>query len=80
MQNDSVQDSSVNFSADKEEIYKRVFKRSPLISSMSVGWDNLDIVYDRDPPGEISKISFQQHKGLNHHLHLTLTDAFPTVN
>lgn len=61
MQNDSVQDSSVNFSADKEEIYKRVFKRSPLISSMSVGWDNLDIVYDRDPPGEISKISFQQH-------------------
>ncbi len=58
MQNNSV---LCSFIKDKEETYKRIFKRSPLISSMSVGWENLGIVYDRDPPGEIPYISFKEH-------------------
>ena len=56
-----MQCSSLNFAIDKEEIYKRIFKRSPLISSMSVGWEDLSIIYDRDPPGEMPHMSFKQH-------------------
>ena len=51
----------VDFNQKKDESYKRIFKRSPLLSTMSVGWDDLVIAYDRYPPGEIPKISVKQH-------------------
>ena len=54
---------SVNFIKEKEEGYKRIFKRSPLISSLSVGWDDLGITiaYDRYPPGEMPNVLVTQH-------------------
>lgn len=61
MQNNSAQSLSVDFTQEKEEAYKRVFKRSPLVSSMSVGWDDLGIIYDRQPPIELPKTSVKQH-------------------
>ncbi len=51
----------VNFTKEKEEGYKRIFRRLPLVSSVSVGWDDLCIAYDRYPPGEIPKILVKQH-------------------
>ena len=61
MQNNSVEFLSVNFTKEKEEGYKRIFKRPPLISSLSVGWGDLGIVYDRQPPIELPKTSVKQH-------------------
>jgi AraC family transcriptional regulator len=51
----------VNFVKEKEEAYKRIYKRSPIISSSSVGWNNLGIAYDWYPPGEMPKVLSQQH-------------------
>ena len=61
MQNNSAAPLSVNFNREKETGYQRIFKRSPIISTMSVGWNDLIIAYDRYPPGEIPKISVKQH-------------------
>ncbi len=61
MNNNSLQTLSVDFNQEKEEGYKRIFKRSPLFSSQSVGWDNLGIIYDRQPPIELPKTSLKQH-------------------
>ncbi|MGK7953304.1 MAG: helix-turn-helix domain-containing protein [Xenococcaceae cyanobacterium] len=58
---DNPESFSVNFIKEKESGYKRIFRRSPLVSSVSVGWDDLCIVYDRYPPGEIPKILAKQH-------------------
>ena len=54
---------SIDFTKDREEGYKRVFRRSPLVSSASVGWDDLGITiaYDRQPPFEMPKVSVKQH-------------------
>lgn len=51
----------IDFNQEKEEGYKRVFKRSPLVSSQSVGWDNLTIFYDRQPAIELPKTCLKQH-------------------
>ena len=63
MENNLVQALSINFTKEKEEGYKRIFKRSPLISSASVGWDDLGITiaYDRQPIFEMPKTSVKQH-------------------
>ena len=63
MQNDSESSLLVNFAQEKEESYKRIFKRSPLISSASVGWDDLGITiaFDRQPPFEMPKTIVKQH-------------------
>ena len=52
---------SIDLVKEREEGYKRIFKRSPLFSSQSVGWDNLTIVYDRQPAIELPKTSLKQH-------------------
>ena len=54
---------SIDFTKEKEAGYQRVFKRSPIISSASVGWDDLGITiaYDRQPPSELPKVSAKQH-------------------
>lgn len=53
----------IDFAKEKETGYQRIFKRSPLISSMSVGWDDLGIIiaYDRQPSFEMPEISAKQH-------------------
>ena len=61
MQNKQVQSLSIDFTKEKEEAYQRIFKRSPLISSVSVGWGDLGIVYDRQSPIELPKTSVKQH-------------------
>ena len=46
-----------------EEGYKSIFKRSPIISNASAGWDNsgIAIAYDRQPPFEMPKTVAKQH-------------------
>lgn len=61
MHKDPKHSLEVNFTKEKEEAYKRIFKRSPLVSSMSVGWDNLNIIYDRQPGIKLPKTSVKQH-------------------
>ena len=61
MQNNLIQPLSVNLDREKEAGYQRIFKRSPVASSMSVGWDDLIIAYDYYPPGETPKVSVKQH-------------------
>lgn len=51
----------VNFVQEREEAYKRIYKRSPIISSASVGWDFMGIVYDWYPVEQVPKITCQQH-------------------
>ncbi len=59
--NNSSKTLQIDFNQEKEEGYKRVFNRSPLVSSQSVGWENLTIVYDRQPAIELPKTSLKQH-------------------
>ncbi|MGB3638180.1 MAG: AraC family transcriptional regulator [Rivularia sp. (in: cyanobacteria)] len=61
MMDNSSKPLSIDFTKEKEEAYKRIFQRSPLVSSQSVGWDNLSIVYDRQPAIELPKHSLKQH-------------------
>lgn len=51
----------VDFVKEREEAYKRVYQRSPIISSASVGWDNLGIAYDWYPVGGMPKLLSKQH-------------------
>ena len=51
----------VNLAKEGVKGYERIYKRSPLVSSLSVGWDNLAFAYDRYPPGETPTTSFKQH-------------------
>lgn len=59
--NNSSKTLQIDFIKEKEEGYKRVFNRSPIVSSQSVGWDNLTIVYDRQPAIELPKTCLKQH-------------------
>ena len=51
----------VNFVKEKEEAYKRIYRRSPIISSASVGWDFFGIAYDWYPVEKVPKIVSKQH-------------------
>ncbi len=61
MQNDSGQIISVNFVKEREEAYKRIYQRSPIVSSHSVGWESLGIAYDWYPVEKVPKIISKQH-------------------
>ena len=61
MQNNSIDFLAVDFVEEREEGYKRIYKRSPLISSMSVGWKDLIIAYDWYPVEKFPKIISKQH-------------------
>ncbi len=61
MNNNSSQYLSMDLIQEREESYQRIFKRQPLVTSASVGWENLSIIYDRQPPIELPKISVKQH-------------------
>ena len=51
----------VNFVKEREAAYKRIYKRSPILSSYAVGWDSLGIAYDWYPVEKVPKIISQQH-------------------
>ena len=51
----------VDFVKEKEEGYKRIFARSPLLSSVSVQWDGILVAYDYLEPGQTPEISVKQH-------------------
>jgi AraC family transcriptional regulator len=51
----------VNFVKEREVAYQRIYQRSPIISSASVGWDFMGIAYDWYPPGGMPKVLSQQH-------------------
>ncbi|MEO1377986.1 MAG: AraC family transcriptional regulator [Cyanobacteria bacterium J06635_10] len=61
MHHNREQPLSINLTKEFEVAYKRIFNRMPLVSSFSVGWDELGIVYDRQPPIELPKTSVKQH-------------------
>jgi AraC family transcriptional regulator len=51
----------VDFSKEKEAGYRRIFERSPLLSSVSVQWDRLLVAYDYFLPGQTPEICSKQH-------------------
>ena len=51
----------VDFVKEREAAYQRIYKRSPIISSMSIGWDSLGIAYDWYPVEKIPKVISEQH-------------------
>ncbi len=61
MQPDSPESLRVDFVKEKEAAYKRIYKRSPILSSHAVGWDSLGIAYDWYPVEKVPKIISQQH-------------------
>jgi len=61
MQDNSPESLQVNFTKEKEAAYRRIYKRSPIISSVAVGWDNLGIAYDWYPIEKVPKITSEQH-------------------
>ena len=61
MQEDASQSLRVDFVKEREKAYKRIYKRSAIISSASVGWDVLGIAYDWYPVEKVPKIISKQH-------------------
>lgn len=51
----------VDFAKEKEEGYKRIFDKPPLLSSVSTQWDELLICYDQFLPGKTPEICSKQH-------------------
>jgi AraC family transcriptional regulator len=51
----------VDFAKEKEEGYKRIFAKPPLLSSASTNWDELLIAYDHFLPGQTPEICSKQH-------------------
>ena len=51
----------VNFVREKEAAYRRIYQRSPIVSSTSVGWDDLSIAYDWYPVQKTPKVTSEQH-------------------
>ena len=58
---DSPEVLRVNFVREKAAAYKRIYKRSPILSSHAVGWESLGIAYDWYPVEKVPKITSQQH-------------------
>ena len=61
MQNNSPESLKVNFVEEREEAYERIYRRSPIVSSASVGWDFFGIAYDWYPVEKVPKIISKQH-------------------
>jgi AraC family transcriptional regulator len=61
MQEDLSQSLKVNFVKERGEAYKRIYRRSPIVSSASVGWDFMGIAYDWYPVEKVPKIISKQH-------------------
>ena len=61
MQDNSPESLRVNFVREREAGYKRIYKRSPILSSHAVGWDFMGIAYDWYPVEKVPKIISGQH-------------------
>jgi AraC family transcriptional regulator len=58
---ESLECLQVNFVKEREVAYQRIYKRSPIISSASIGWESLGIAYDWYPVEKVPKIISKQH-------------------
>lgn len=58
---DSPEIVRVNFVREKEAAYRKIYKRSPILSSHALGWTSLGIAYDWYPVEKVPKIISQQH-------------------
>lgn len=56
-----LQSLSIDFAKEKEEGYRRVFSRSPLISSISAEWDGIYFTYDYLPQYKTPEVFAKQH-------------------
>ena len=62
MEHNSPESLQVNFLAEEREAaYRRIYRRSPIVSSMAAGWDSLRIAYDWYPVEKVPKVISQQH-------------------
>lgn len=57
----------IDFSEEKEDGYRRVFARSPLLTNLSANWNGIYFAYDYQPPSEIPEVCATQH-GLAIHI------------
>ena len=55
------QSVAVDFAKEKEEGYKRIFSKSPLLSSLSANWDGIYAAYDYFSPGQTPEVCSKQH-------------------
>lgn len=51
----------VDFVKEKEAGYQRIFRRSPLLSSMTAQWEGSLVAYDQFLPGQTPEIFAKQH-------------------
>lgn len=51
----------VNFVKEREEAYKRIYRRSLIVSSASAGWNFFGMAYDWHPVDKLPKVISQQH-------------------
>lgn len=56
-----VQLEAIDFVAEQECGYQRVFSRLPLLTSLTAGWSDIFFVYDYLPPGETPEVASKQH-------------------
>ena len=61
MQHDPESFLSVNLAKEGVKGYERIYKRSPLVSNLSVGWKDIAVAYDSYPPEETPTVSLKQH-------------------
>jgi AraC family transcriptional regulator len=52
---------TVDFSKEKEAGYRRIYSRSPLLTSLAAGWEGVYFAYDYLPPGETPEVFAKQH-------------------
>ncbi|MGF1495608.1 MAG: helix-turn-helix domain-containing protein [Elainellaceae cyanobacterium] len=52
---------TVDFAREQEAGYRRIFGRSPLLSSVAAQWDSILVAYDYFWPGQTPEIASRQH-------------------
>lgn len=52
---------TIDFAREGEAGYRRIFARSPQLTSLAAGWDGVCFGYDYMPPGETAEVFSLQH-------------------
>ncbi|MBD1824638.1 helix-turn-helix transcriptional regulator [Cyanobacteria bacterium FACHB-DQ100] len=52
---------TIDFAREGEAGYRRIFARSPQLTSLAAGWDGICFGYDYMPPGETTEVFSLQH-------------------
>jgi len=52
---------TIDFAEEWEAGYRRIFARSPQLTSRAAGWDGICFGYDYMPPGETAEVFSPQH-------------------